>query len=47
MGTDPSDVAETRTQREVLEPDEGANYVDWSIPRQRHEAYAAAAVRGG
>jgi hypothetical protein len=30
---DPSDVAETRKQEEVLEHDEGANYVDWSIPR--------------
>jgi hypothetical protein len=34
-------VAETRKQWEVIEHDEGANYVDWSIHRQRHEAYAA------
>jgi hypothetical protein len=33
--------------RKVLEHDEGANYVDRPIPRQRHEAYAAAAARGG
>jgi hypothetical protein len=24
--------AETRKQREMLEHDDGANYVDWSIP---------------
>jgi hypothetical protein len=37
---DPEQLSKARRWK-VLEHNEGANYVEWSIPRQRYEAYAA------